>query len=67
MSFIKGAINIPLDQLRHRMNELPKEKEIIIYCAVGLRGNVAYRQLVNNGYKARNLMGGYRTWKFAQM
>ncbi|MGR5280325.1 FAD-dependent oxidoreductase [Photobacterium damselae] len=67
MGFIKGAINIPLDQLRHRMNELPKEKEIIIYCAVGLRGNVAYRQLVNNGYKARNLMGGYRTWKFAQM
>ncbi|HIF9273145.1 FAD-dependent oxidoreductase [Photobacterium damselae] len=66
MGFIKGAINIPLDQLRHRMNELPKEKEIIIYCAVGLRGNVAYRQLINNGYKARNLMGGYRTWKFSE-
>ncbi|HGO5292014.1 TPA: FAD-dependent oxidoreductase [Photobacterium damselae subsp. damselae] len=66
MGLIKGAINVPLDQLRHRMNELPKEKEIIIYCAVGLRGNVAYRQLVNNGYKARNLMGGFRTIMYAK-
>ncbi|HCH00307.1 MAG TPA: CoA-disulfide reductase [Vibrio sp.] len=65
VGFIEGAINIPVDQLRHRMNELPKDKEIIIYCQVGLRGNVAYRQLVNNGYKARNLIGGYRTYKFA--
>ncbi len=63
---LAGAINIPVDQLRQRMNELPKDKEIIIYCQVGLRGNVAYRQLVNNGYKARNLIGGYRTYKFAQ-
>ncbi len=62
---LAGAINIPVDQLRQRMNELPKDKEIIIYCQVGLRGNVAYRQLVNNGYKARNLIGGYRTYKFA--
>ncbi|HBC3816907.1 TPA: FAD-dependent oxidoreductase, partial [Vibrio parahaemolyticus] len=67
VGFIKDAINIPVDQLRHRMNELPKDKEIIIYCQVGLRGNVAYRQLVNNGFKARNLIGGYRTYKFAQM
>ncbi len=62
---LAGAINIPVDQLRQRMGELPKDKEIIIYCQVGLRGNVAYRQLVNNGYKARNLIGGYRTYKFA--
>ena len=65
VGFISGAINIPVDQLRQRMNELPKDKEIIIYCQVGLRGNVAYRQLVNNGFKARNLIGGYRTFKFA--
>ena len=63
--FIKGAINIPVDQLRQRMDELPKDKEIIIYCQVGLRGNVAYRQLVNNGFNARNLIGGYRTYTFA--
>lgn len=66
VGFIEGAINIPVDQLRQRMAELPKDKEIVIYCQVGLRGNVAYRQLVNNGYKARNLIGGYRTYKFAQ-
>ncbi|WP_063344307.1 FAD-dependent oxidoreductase [Vibrio jasicida] len=66
VGFIKGAINIPVDQLRQRMNELPKDKEIVIYCQVGLRGNVAYRQLVNSGFKARNLLGGYRTYKFAQ-
>ncbi|MEI8597870.1 FAD-dependent oxidoreductase [Vibrio sp. M60_M31a] len=66
VGFIKDAINIPVDQLRHRMDELPKDKEIVIYCQVGLRGNVAYRQLVNNGFKARNLIGGYRTYKFAK-
>lgn len=65
VGFIKDAINIPVDQLRQRMDELPKDKEIVIYCQVGLRGNVAYRQLVNNGFKARNLIGGYRTYKFA--
>ncbi|MBS9903510.1 FAD-dependent oxidoreductase [Vibrio alginolyticus] len=65
VGYLEGAINIPVDQLRHRMDELPKDKEIVIYCQVGLRGNVAYRQLVNNGYKARNLIGGYRTYKFA--
>lgn len=67
VGFIKDAINIPVDQLRHRMDELPKDKEIVIYCQVGLRGNVAYRQLVNNGFKARNLIGGYRTYKFAKV
>ncbi|MBY8084378.1 FAD-dependent oxidoreductase [Vibrio fluvialis] len=66
VGYLPGAISIPVDQLRQRMNELPKDKEIIIYCQVGLRGNVAYRQLVNNGYKARNLLGGYRTYAFAK-
>ncbi|MFH0256726.1 FAD-dependent oxidoreductase [Vibrio rumoiensis] len=65
VGFITGAINIPVDQLRQRMDELPKDKEIIVYCQVGLRGNVAYRQLVNNGYQARNLIGGYRTYRHA--
>ncbi|OEE32791.1 FAD-dependent oxidoreductase [Vibrio anguillarum] len=67
VGYLEGAINIPVDQLRHRMNELPKDKEIVIYCQVGLRGNVAYRQLVNNGFKARNLIGGYRTYCHAKM
>ncbi len=63
---LQGAINIPVDELRPRINELPKDKEIIIFCAVGLRGNVAYRQLVNHGYQARNLIGGYRTLMFSK-
>ncbi|ERB63807.1 FAD-dependent oxidoreductase [Vibrio coralliilyticus OCN008] len=63
---IEGALNIPVDQLRPRMSELPKDKEIIIYCQVGLRGNVAYRQLVNNGYRAKNLIGGYRTYLYSK-
>jgi NADPH-dependent 2,4-dienoyl-CoA reductase/sulfur reductase-like enzyme/rhodanese-related sulfurtransferase len=63
---LENAVNIPVDQLRLRINELPKDKEIIVFCAVGLRGNVAYRQLVNNGYKARNLIGGYRTLIFSK-
>jgi NADPH-dependent 2,4-dienoyl-CoA reductase/sulfur reductase-like enzyme/rhodanese-related sulfurtransferase len=66
VGFIAGALNIPVDELRQRLDELPKDKEIVIYCQVGLRGNVAYRQLVNSGFKARNLLGGYRTYKFAQ-
>ncbi|MDF2154509.1 FAD-dependent oxidoreductase [Vibrio sp. CAU 1672] len=66
VGYLEGALNIPVDQLRQRMHELPKDKEIVIYCQVGLRGNVAYRQLVNNGYKARNMLGGYRTYKFAK-
>lgn len=66
VGYIEGAINIPVDQLRQRMDELPKDKEIVIYCQVGLRGNVAYRQLVNRGYKAKNLIGGYRTYRYAR-
>lgn len=65
VGYIEGAVNIPVDQLRHRMNELPRDKEIVVYCQVGLRGNVAYRQLVNHGFKARNLIGGYRTLAFS--
>ncbi|RKF18539.1 CoA-disulfide reductase [Alginatibacterium sediminis] len=59
---IPGALNIPLDQLRDRLDELPKDMEILIYCFVGLRGYVAYRQLANQGFKAKNLSGGYKTW-----
>ena len=62
---IPGAVNIPVDQLRGRQEELPKDKRIIVYCQVGLRGYVAFRQLVNNGFKAANLAGGYKTWLMA--
>lgn len=58
-----GALNIPLDELRQRLGELPREKEILISCQVGLRGHVAYRMLVQHGFQARNLSGGYRTFQ----
>lgn len=60
---LEKSLNIPLPQLRKRAGELPKDKEIIIYCQVGLRGYVAYRILKQLGFKVKNLSGGYRTWK----
>lgn len=63
---IPGAINIPVDELRSRLDVLPKDKEIIVFCAVGLRGYLAWRILAQNGYKnVRNLSGGYKTWSVA--
>ncbi len=60
---VEGTINIPVDQLRGRLDELPKDKEILIICQVGLRGHVAYRMLVNHGFTAKNLTGGYKTYQ----
>jgi peroxiredoxin family protein/TusA-related sulfurtransferase/rhodanese-related sulfurtransferase len=62
---IDGAVNIPLDELRNRLNELPKDKELLVFCQVGLRGYVAYRILKQKGYKVRNLSGGYKTYQLA--
>ena len=58
---IEGAINIPVDSLRSRMNELDKDKTIIVYCQVGLRGYFAERILAQHGFKVFNVTGGYRT------
>lgn len=63
MGYIPGAINIPVDDLRQRINELPKHKTIYVYCAIGLRGYLAYRILVQNGFtNVKNLSGGYKTY-----
>lgn len=63
---IPGAINIPVDELRSRLSELPKNKPIVVTCAIGLRGYLAYRILAQHGYKdIRNLSGGYKTWSIA--
>lgn len=58
-----NALNIPLDELRDRLYALPVDKEILVACQVGLRGHVAYRMLVQNGFQARNLTGGYKTYQ----
>lgn len=63
---LPGAINIPVDELRSRLTELPKDKPIVVSCAVGLRGYLAYRILIQNGFTdVRNLSGGYKTWHAA--
>ena len=60
---IAGALNIPLDELRERLDELPKDRPIMVFCGVGLRAYLAYRILVQNGFTdVRNLSGGYRTY-----
>jgi NADPH-dependent 2,4-dienoyl-CoA reductase/sulfur reductase-like enzyme/TusA-related sulfurtransferase/rhodanese-related sulfurtransferase len=56
---IAGALHIPLDQLRARLGELDRDKTYIVYCAMGLRGYIAYRMLVQNDLKCMNLSGGY--------
>ncbi|HBN05887.1 MAG TPA: pyridine nucleotide-disulfide oxidoreductase [Bacteroidales bacterium] len=66
MGNIPGSINIPVDDLRQRINELPKDKAIYIYCAIGLRGYLAYRILTQNGFtNIKSLAGGYKTYSTA--
>ncbi|MGL5325353.1 MAG: rhodanese-like domain-containing protein, partial [Aeromonas sp.] len=62
---IPGALHIPLDELRGRLHELPKDKELLISCQVGLRGHVACRLLSQHGFKVKNLSGGFKTWQMA--
>ncbi|MEW6265804.1 MAG: FAD-dependent oxidoreductase [Thermodesulfobacteriota bacterium] len=59
---IEDSVNIPLPQLRERLPELDRSKRYIIYCAVGYRAYLAYRILVQNGFEARNLSGGFATY-----
>lgn len=56
-----GAINVPLDELRERLGELPAGP-LVVHCQVGLRGHIATRMLLQHGRDVRNLDGGYRTW-----
>ncbi len=60
---IPNARHIPVNDLRMRMPELPKDKEILIYCWVGVRGYIAARILMQSGYQCRNLSGGIRTYR----
>ncbi|WP_291632691.1 CoA-disulfide reductase [Clostridium sp.] len=58
---LENAINIPIDSLRERIGELDKDKEILEYCAIGLKGYIASRMLAPQGYKVKNLTGGYKS------
>ncbi|MEG0775114.1 CoA-disulfide reductase [Clostridium sp.] len=58
---LEGAVNIPVDDLREKLGELDKDKTILEYCQVGLRGYIADRILTQNGFKVLNVTGGYKT------
>lgn len=63
---IPGAINIPLDFMRERLGEIPSDRQIILYCGVGLRGYLASNILRLNGFEnVRNLVGGIKTFRSA--
>ncbi|KAB2439822.1 CoA-disulfide reductase [Bacillus luti] len=59
---IKGSVNIPLDELRERLDEIPKNKELYSTCQLGMRGYVAARLLMEKGYKVKNVDGGFKLY-----
>ncbi|MBD3321285.1 MAG: pyridine nucleotide-disulfide oxidoreductase [Chitinivibrionales bacterium] len=63
---IEGSMNIPIDELRGRLKQLDKNKEVMVYCQIGLRGYLATRILSQNGFSAKNLSGGFTTYSSIQ-
>ncbi len=63
---IPGAVNVPLDELRERLEELPRDRALWLFCGVGLRGYLASNILRGQGYReVRNLVGGIKTYRAA--
>lgn len=52
----KNTVNIPLDEIAKRLNEIPKDKKIYVHCSTGARADLAYRELVKNGYDVKFLL-----------
>jgi NADPH-dependent 2,4-dienoyl-CoA reductase/sulfur reductase-like enzyme/peroxiredoxin family protein/TusA-related sulfurtransferase/rhodanese-related sulfurtransferase len=63
VGIVPGAKNIPLNELRDRLDELPRDVPIYVYCNVGLQSYIATRILRQHGFDARNMSGGYGTYK----
>jgi rhodanese-related sulfurtransferase len=59
---VMDAVHIHVDELRDRLGELDRDKTYIVYCTVSLRGYIAYRILVQKGFRAKILSGGIETW-----
>ncbi|KAF8855783.1 FAD-dependent pyridine nucleotide-disulfide oxidoreductase [Acephala macrosclerotiorum] len=57
---LKNAVNIPIEQLRERMEDLNKAREVLVYCQVGYRGYLGYRILKQAGFEVKNLDGGFK-------
>ncbi|MCW5822326.1 MAG: FAD-dependent oxidoreductase [Cyanobacteria bacterium TGS_CYA1] len=60
--YIEGSMHIPISELRGRIAEISKEKDVVVYCQSGQRSYLAFRVLKQLGYKVRSLSGGYLTW-----
>ncbi|WP_165072164.1 FAD-dependent oxidoreductase [Paludisphaera rhizosphaerae] len=60
---IPGAVNIPIDEIRERLSEIPRNRPIVVHCQVGMRGYMAGLILRNAGFEAYNLGGGYKTYR----
>ena len=58
---LEGAINLPVDKLRQKLDNLDKNKPILAYCQVGLRGYIASRILTQHGFNVKNMTGGYKS------
>ncbi len=65
LGMIDGAINIPLQQIRQHVNEIPKDRPVLLYCQTGQRSYFAARILNQLGFEAYNLTGGYKTYSHA--
>ena len=61
-----GSYQIPLQELGQRMHELPKDKELVVYCRVGNRSAHASAFLSREGYKVKNLEGGIMLWNLME-
>lgn len=59
---LPNALHIPLNSLRNRLGEVPKDREVLVYCASGQRSYNACRILTQNGFTCSNLSGAYKTW-----
>ncbi|MBB3204455.1 NADPH-dependent 2,4-dienoyl-CoA reductase/sulfur reductase-like enzyme/rhodanese-related sulfurtransferase [Rhodopirellula rubra] len=64
---VDGAANYPLEQLREHLHELPRDREIFVYCKVGQRGYMATRLLAQKGFNVKNLSGGYTTYRHVEI
>jgi NADPH-dependent 2,4-dienoyl-CoA reductase/sulfur reductase-like enzyme/peroxiredoxin family protein/rhodanese-related sulfurtransferase/TusA-related sulfurtransferase len=64
LGHIEGSVNIPVDEIRQNLNKIPRDKKIVVYCGVGLRGYIACRVLYQNGFnEVYNLSGGYKMYE----
>lgn len=61
---IEPSVHIPVNDLRDNLDKLPKDKTIVVYCAVGVRGYIAARILTQEGFTVKNLIGGYQLYKY---